>query len=1021
MTIWVGAPRFGCSQPGHLYADYSESPHTAQAGWGDKNSVKCPLDVNKDLLAFCGTPGVVMKATGIVGNTQTQGQPVNTQQVAAQNPGKVTNAPQVAEQAPAFAEQNPTKAEQTPVKTEQQPQAPSQNGEIRQGVNSRDVMQRKLQAAEEAYSTGVISKKELQKVRREAEALNITTTIPETDRVDIQGARAAYEAGEIDEETYYQIEDAYREQQEQLGTAEAVDEALGSVRGNNTLASQNLNSYNNNTMETEDVTNGRRANLHLRDGAQRSYGQNTGGQVPGVAEAAGGVQERYQAGRSQSDGGYSQGTQGRVNAGDLGIPGGTGEANLQRVDAEYSADTREAARIASENGLEAVFFTGDNLFVEYEGKVEEGKACIVGNKAYIRADHPGASATQLMKHELAHHKIDSGLIDTDHVYDMLVEFYGEAKLREIIAAYAAAYDMGDTSVEAAARAVFVEIVCDSEAGINYFGAELNDEADGIMRNVRSATQVDMYSRETRGPPAGGNIHFKKETRKVKSFLRHFTGEVREDEYIELANIEKATVKSNIKTGFAHIAPDARRGIVIAHDINREYTYYFTCNTDYSVTVIDVFDNVTDAEIIDGLQKEITKYDRTGVQHSGKSVSGEGYGSSNRSDDSSPYEKTEPGKSATGLDERTSQGYWQRDSGPGRENSEDSGADTARNTEKVKLSRETAAEQRELIQSQQFKRWFGDWQNDPQNASKVVNEDGTPRVMYHGSPAQFTIFDKKKAKYSGQYGRGFYFTNSQSHASTYGQQYSVYLNIRNPLEYGRDTVSRAQVQKFLESVAENEDYSIENYGTYDVGEILDKVMGKNASIDAFQLIQDVNITAIGDMVEAAELFNQVNGTEFDGIVAATETVAFYPNQIKSATDNIGTFDANNPDIRFSRESDLEDGQYAAGPEVDQREALEELRHREEAEYADTKEKLASGELKPREQLTTKAKNYLQKAERKLLNKIRYALSVPRVATREYLKGTVEQVAALTTGLLDNNSDNTLWILWRFLGDRSAEDI
>ena len=205
---------------------------------------------------------------------------------------------------------------------------------------------------------------------------------------------------------------------------------------------------------------------------------------------------------------------------------------------------------------------------------------------------------------------------------------------------------------------------------------------------------------------------------------------------------------------------------------------------------------------------------------------------------------------------------------------------------------------DATQSQQFKRWFGDWQNNPKAASKVVNADGTPMIMYHGSPAQFTIFDKKKAKSSGQYGRGFYFTNSQSHAGTYGQQYSVYLNIRNPLEHGRVTVSRAQVQKFVENVAENEDYSIENYGTYDVDAIINTIMGKSKAVDAFQVIQDINATAIGDMVEATELFNQVAGTDFDGIVVPTETVAFYPNQIKSATDNIGTFDGSNPDIRYS---------------------------------------------------------------------------------------------------------------------------
>lgn len=68
---------------------------------------------------------------------------------------------------------------------------------------------------------------------------------------------------------------------------------------------------------------------------------------------------------------------------------------------------------------------------------------------------------------------------------------------------------------------------------------------------------------------------------------------------------------------------------------------------------------------------------------------------------------------------------------------------------------------------------------PKPASQITNADGTPKVMYHGSPAQFTIFDKKKAKSSGLYGKGFYFTDSESHAGVYGNKYAVYLNIRNP--------------------------------------------------------------------------------------------------------------------------------------------------------------------------------------------------------------------------------------------------
>ena len=43
---------------------------------------------------------------------------------------------------------------------------------------------------------------------------------------------------------------------------------------------------------------------------------------------------------------------------------------------------------------------------------------------------------------------------------------------------------------------------------------------------------------------------------------------------------------------------------------------------------------------------------------------------------------------------------------------------------------------------------------------------------------------------------------------------------------------------------------------------------------------------------------MNKSSSEGVVTPTETVVFEPTQIKSATDNIGTFDKNNPDIRYS---------------------------------------------------------------------------------------------------------------------------
>lgn len=37
-----------------------------------------------------------------------------------------------------------------------------------------------------------------------------------------------------------------------------------------------------------------------------------------------------------------------------------------------------------------------------------------------------------------------------------------------------------------------------------------------------------------------------------------------------------------------------------------------------------------------------------------------------------------------------------------------------------------------VRTPAFKEWFGDWENDPENASKVVDENGEPMVVYHGS-------------------------------------------------------------------------------------------------------------------------------------------------------------------------------------------------------------------------------------------------------------------------------------------------
>ena len=201
--------------------------------------------------------------------------------------------------------------------------------------------------------------------------------------------------------------------------------------------------------------------------------------------------------------------------------------------------------------------------------------------------------------------------------------------------------------------------------------------------------------------------------------------------------------------------------------------------------------------------------------------------------------------------------------------------------------------------------FGDMQTAQKMVDEAAKVAGYTGSYYHGSQNKFTVFDIKKAKSSGTFGKGFYFSDSETHAKQYGNTYKVFLKMENPLRAGGHTVNDADLRKFIEAVAENEDYSIENYGTYDV----DKVLEKIESRDAFAIIRDVNTTAIGDFAEAVKLFNEVCGTEFDAVVTPMETVVFKPEQIKSAdpvtyddNDNViplsERFDSSRKDIRYS---------------------------------------------------------------------------------------------------------------------------
>ena len=89
------------------------------------------------------------------------------------------------------------------------------------------------------------------------------------------------------------------------------------------------------------------------------------------------------------------------------------------------------------------------------------------------------------------------------------------------------------------------------------------------------------------------------------------------------------------------------------------------------------------------------------------------------------------------------------------------------------------EQYKLVRTPEFKKWFGDWENDPENASKVVDANGEPKILFHRSKINFYKFDSDK-QLNGWLGKGFYFSESKNEFKEYGNKLlNVFLNVKNP--------------------------------------------------------------------------------------------------------------------------------------------------------------------------------------------------------------------------------------------------
>lgn len=156
-----------------------------------------------------------------------------------------------------------------------------------------------------------------------------------------------------------------------------------------------------------------------------------------------------------------------------------------------------------------------------------------------------------------------------------------------------------------------------------------------------------------------------------------------------------------------------------------------------------------------------------------------------------------------------------------------------------------------VRTKAFKDWFGDWENDPENASKIVDENGEPLVVYHESPNKFTTFDTSKKRYNVHNVKGIWTSTIDRKGRGYGENiYPLFVNLRSP---NYTDIHNAKTIIELRRI-ENE------------------------------ALQDNN--SDGTILKT-----------FDKFGFETQIYVKNPNQIKSATDNVGTFSRTNDDIRY----------------------------------------------------------------------------------------------------------------------------
>jgi hypothetical protein len=241
--------------------------------------------------------------------------------------------------------------------------------------------------------------------------------------------------------------------------------------------------------------------------------------------------------------------------------------------------------------------------------------------------------------------------------------------------------------------------------------------------------------------------------------------------------------------------------------------------------------------------------------------------------------------------------------------------------------------REAPDTPEFKAWFGD--------STIVNEDGTPKMMYHGTDKDVTSFARKTGR-----GAPIFLTDDPDFARRFAVD-SVINSANNasqvltPAQMAqgqkdaiaairKDYKSTLQAKEMIDSIkagkpdAEAREYlrkaykpmlpsgpnimpvyvKAENPFDYENPEHVKMLLDKRYPLLPWEGTSIETKTKNGDweVLELPDYQNAIKQLGFDSFYVKEDSrknlAVYQPSQVKSAIGNIGTYDATNPDIRYS---------------------------------------------------------------------------------------------------------------------------